>query len=170
MAEEENTEPTEVEEDETQEEGGATEWSPPSKEEFEKVKRTAEARKADMAKLRKELGELKAKAGKTEESAATVAASQKATKRIAGMAALVEAGLTRDQAKDLVAMMKLDEIDVDEDGDGDFEDEIERLKKKFPPLFGEGKKTAPRISTKNRGNGGGKTTYGNPALDAMMQV
>lgn len=156
-------------ESEDTEEEQVEEWTPPSQEEFEKVKRTAEARKADMAKLRKELGEYKAKAGKADDAQAED--SNLKTKRIAGVAALAAEGLNKNQAKMLVKMLDLSSVELDDDGDGDFSDAIESLKETFPQLFTKEaeKKNRPKVSTKNRGDGGGNYATSNPALAEMLK-
>lgn len=173
-------EDTKPEVDETEEktgteEGVEAEWTPPSKEDFEKVRKTAEARKGDVAKLRKELGELKSKLGDKagdEEKAKQSAEVEREmkTKRIAGVAALAGEGLTKDQAKRIVRLLDLSDVELDEDGDGDFSDAIEDLKATFPELFAAKRPARPAVSTKNRGDGGGNASSGNPQLDGMLKT
>lgn len=174
----EETKPdTEVEEtEETTGAGEETEYTPPSKEEWAKIQKTLAARKADVAKYRKELGEAKAKAGKVEQTDAEkaeveqrAAATELKTKRIAGVAALVSEGLSREQAKKFVRLLNLDEVELDDDGDGDFEDAIDELKRDFPELFAT-KTKRPKVSTANRGDGGGNASSGNPQLDGMLKT
>lgn len=170
---------TEVDETEEHEDDATTEeaeYKPPTKEEWSKIQKTLAARKADAAKYRKEAGDWKAKAGKGEQTEAEKAEAEKAaktqaltTKRVAGVAALVGEGLTKEQAKKFVRLMNLEDVDLDEDGDGDFDDAIAELKADFPELFG--KRTArPAVSTKNRGDGGGNASSGNPQLDDMLKT
>lgn len=57
-------------------------------------------------------------------------------KRSEAKAALVAAGVSREQAADLVGFVKLDELDLDDDGEVEgLEDEIERIQKKYPTFF-----------------------------------
>lgn len=173
--EETKPETEEVEQQQAPEQEAEAEWTPPSKEDFEKVRKTAEARKGDVAKLRKELGELKAKLGGQESDEVKQAAKaetdrESRTKRIAGVAALVDAGLGKEQAKRLVRLLNLDDVELDDDGDGDFEDAIDDLKENFPQLFQAAKAGRPKVSTKNRGDGGGNGSAGNPQLDGMLKT
>jgi hypothetical protein len=172
----EETKPEVEESEETGvEEKPEQEWTPPSKEDFEKVRKTAEARKGDVAKLRKELGELKAKLGSQESDETKQAAKAEQdrelkTKRIAGVSALVSEGLSKDQAKKLVRLLDMSEVELDDDGDGDFSDAIDDLKSAFPELFATKRPARPAVSTKNRGDGGGNASSGNPQLDGMLKT
>ena len=57
-------------------------------------------------------------------------------KRSEAKAALVAAGVSRDQAADLVGFVKLDDLDLDDDGEVEgLDDEIERIQKKYPAFF-----------------------------------
>jgi hypothetical protein len=171
----EETKPEVDETEETTETTEPAEWVPPTKEDFEKVKKTAEARKGDVAKLRKELGELKAKAGGKQDDEAKQAekaeqARELKTKRVAGVAALISEGLSKEQAKRMVRLLDLDGVDLDDDGDGDFEDAIDSLKSDFPQLFATKAPGRPKVSAKNRGDGGGNSTSSNPQLDGMLKT
>jgi hypothetical protein len=176
----EDLEKTETDQGADDQDDDADEWTPPSKEDWEKVRNTAAARKADMAKLRKELGELKAKLGKgeqDEERQAEIAEAEREmkVKRLAGVAALTSEGLTKQQAKVAVRLLNLDDVEVDDDGDGDFEDAIAELKEVFPQLFakesggsGGGRTRAPRVATGNRGDGGGASKR-DPEMTKLLQ-
>jgi len=57
-------------------------------------------------------------------------------KRSEAKAALVAAGVSREQAADLVGFVKLDDLDFDDDGEVEgLDDEIERIQKKYPTFF-----------------------------------
>lgn len=57
-------------------------------------------------------------------------------KRSEAKAALVAAGVSREQAADLVGFVKLDDLDLDDDGEVEgLDDEIERIQKKYPTFF-----------------------------------
>lgn len=57
-------------------------------------------------------------------------------KRSEAKAALVAAGVSREQAADLVGFVKLDDLDIDDDGEVEgLDDEIERIQKKYPTFF-----------------------------------
>jgi len=174
----ETTEPEVEETEETTAPAGTddkpAEYTPPTEEEWGKVRKTLDARKGDVAKLRKELGELKAKLGNAADAEEKAKQSVEAerelkTKRIAGIAALVDAGLGKDQAKRMVRLLNLDDVDLDDDGDGDFDDAIEDLKENFPQLFQAARAPKPKVSTRNRGDGGGNASHGNPQLDQMLK-
>lgn len=158
---------TEVEEqvDEQNPEGQEEEqdWTPPARADWEKLNNTARARKEDIAKLRKELGELKAKTsdGKPDEETQRQRDEQTRElriKRVAGMAALAGEGLTRAQAKAAVKLLNLDDVELDDDGDGDFDDAIAELKEIFPQLFAKEEAPArrvPKVTTGDRGSASG---------------
>lgn len=157
--------PTVVEptEDPTQE---PEEWTPPTKEEWEKVTGTLAKRKEEAAAARREAAAAKeaAKSQDASEAAKQVAAAQEASdnraRRSAGITALVEAGMSRAQAKDALGLLKLTDLEVDEDGDVDgVDDAVEELKKKFPGMFPDSKAKPPRQRTADGGgrDGGTKT-------------
>jgi hypothetical protein len=106
------------------------EYKPPTQAEFERMQR----------RLKKFAAERKSKATETarkpaEDDAPAEPADDTRLVRAAGIAALVGAGLTKDQAKSAVRLMDLRGITVDEDGDADLEDEVDELKERFPGLF-----------------------------------
>lgn len=154
-------------EDQDDDEDDEDDQPAPTRAEVEKLRRTAAARKAELTKLRKELGALRAKNkdddGDQEDR--TVVEQETRTKRIAGIAALAGEGMSKAQAKLAVKLLDLDDVELDEDGDGDFEDAIEELREKFPALFakeattsGGGRVRTPRVATGNRGDGGARST------------
>lgn len=139
-------------------EDDADDWTPPSREDFEKLVATAEARKADARKLRAELraanAPKKAAAKKAPAAAAkvddaddgaddapddrwkTTAARQDVA------AALLEAGFTggRKEAREFASLGGLANITVDDEGianDDDVEDVVEHLKAKYSGMFAQ---------------------------------
>ena len=57
-------------------------------------------------------------------------------KRSEAKAALIAAGVSREQAVDLVGFVKFDDLDLDDDGEVEgLDDEIERIQKKYPAFF-----------------------------------
>lgn len=140
------------------------EWTPPTKEEWEKAQRTAEVRKKERDEARREAAAAKEAAAKGKpsddgEAERKVAAAQEASdnraRRAAGITALVEAGLTRAQAKAALPLVKLDKLTVDADGDvdeDDLEEAVKSLRKDFPGMFPDGKRP-PRART---ADGGGR--------------
>lgn len=150
--------PTDSPEDTDPDDRGGDDWTPPSKEEHEKMTRTLAARKKERDDARRELAALKAGqtggTGKTEPPADPEAK----TKRQAGLAALTGAGLTKEQAKDAVRLLNLSGLEVDEDGDVDgIDDAVADLRTKFPGLFP--RKAGGKVDTADRGgaNNGGAT-------------
>jgi len=147
-----NADPAGDEEEDSEEEG--TPWTPPTKEEWEKTQRTAATRKRERDEARREAAAAKEAAGKTTAPAAEdkTAKTEARVKRQAGITALVSEGLSRDQAKELVGMLKLGELDEDGDVEG-LDDSVADLKAKFPALFttAPGKKTPAKVTTTDGG-------------------
>ena len=81
-------------------------------------------------------------------------------KRSEAKAALVAAGVSREQAADLVGFVKLDDLDLDDDGEVEgLDDEIERIQKKYPTFFAK----APRRRRESVAGGGRDTDGRKPA-------
>jgi hypothetical protein len=145
---------------------GGEEYTPPTKEEWEKVQRTLKARKADAATARREAAAAKEAAAKGKDGAADDTAKQEAqaasdnrARRSAGITALVEAGMTKAQAKDALPLMKLDKLAVDQDGDvddDDLSDAVDTLKEKFPGLFAKDGTARPKAPKARTADGGGR--------------
>jgi hypothetical protein len=145
------------------------EYTPPSKEEWEKVQRTLRKRKEEAAQARREAAQArdaaagKGKADDDDAVAKAQEASDNRARRSAGITALVEAGLTKAAAKDALPLLKLDKLAVDADGDvddDDLEDAVSALKAKFPGMFSkDGRVKAPKARTADGGgrDGGTKT-------------
>jgi hypothetical protein len=142
------------------------EWTPPTKEEWEKAQRTAAVRKQERDEARREAAAAKEAAGKAKPDDDASKALEEARKdsdtrarRAAGTIALVDAGMTRTQAKEALALLKLDKLTVDGDGDVDEDDlaeAVKALKEKFPGMFPDGKKL-PKARTADGGGRDGAT-------------
>lgn len=139
-----------------EDEGDDEEWKPPTKAEWERAQRKAKRQEDRITRLTgktpkgKSVDERLAAQlqdgddeddedegdGKTR-SRRRAAPPQDDTKakRMAGVAALMGVGLTKDQAKSAVRLLDLDAVELDDDGDADLEDEIEDLRERFPALF-----------------------------------
>lgn len=150
-------------------------YTPPSEEEWNRVRTTAQKRKEEKKTLQRELAEAKAKLngdgkggkdGKPDEETATKLKDD-ATKardgywkplyvKQAAKAALLDAGL-QGKPERLLKLLDMDEIEVDEDGDLDgLDDQIADLKKDYPDFFV--KKTPGSIDANNKDKGNGKKT------------
>lgn len=147
--------------------GDGDEWTPPSKEEWEKVQGTLRKRKEEAAAARREAAAAKEAAarGKDDDSDAKLAAAQEASdnraRRAAGVTALVAEGMTKAQAKDALSLLKLDKLAVDQDGDVDEEDladAVNALKERFPGMFsGKASAKPPKARTADGGGRDGGT-------------
>lgn len=172
---EETQDPT-VEDPETGETDPEGEWTPPTRDEWERLQRTAAARKRERDEARRTAAQQRDGGQQTEDQKAATAAREdrdKLARRSAGLTALVEAGMTRAQAKEAVGLLKLKNLDVDEDGDVDgVDDAVKELRDKFPGLFpakqgGKGR----RQQTADTGSGGQSTkTPTQRTNDALMKA
>lgn len=161
----ENTEVEETEEgveetDEGSEEQG--EWSPPGKDDWEKLTRAAKARKKERDDARRELAALKNKENEGEESKQEADEASKwreTAARASAATALQAAGFsgTAKQARKLTRLLDLSGAQPDDTGDFDFEDEIDDLKEEFPQLFAREQRQAPvrKPTTADRGGNAG---------------
>lgn len=155
------------------------EWTPPTKEEWDKAQRTAEVRKRERDEARREAAKAREEKGKPADDAdAKVAAAQAASdtraRRAAGITALVEAGMSKAQAKDALTLIKLDKLAVDQDGDvddDDLSDAVKGLKDKFPGLFPvDGKKTPKARSADGGGRDDATKSATDRTTDRMMKA
>jgi hypothetical protein len=121
-----------------------SEWKPPTKGEWERaqrrLKKYAAASRRGKSPDEQLASQLRGKpetddAAEDDGGRAELAAADQRTKRAAGIAALMGAGLTKDQAKRAVGLIDLRNVELDDDGDADLEDEIDDLKEQFPDLF-----------------------------------
>lgn len=143
------------------------EYVPPTREEHARMVAALAARKAEAKEARREAAALKEAAakGKTDPDADDKAArvqeaSDTRARRSAGLTALVEAGMTKAQAKDALPLLKLDKLAVDQDGDVDDEDltdAVKALRSKFPGMFPADGKRHPRARTADNPGGDDKT-------------
>lgn len=155
------------------------EWTPPTKEEWEKAQRTAEVRKRERDEAKREAAKAREEAAKgkpADDADAKVAAAQAASdtraRRAAGITALVEAGMSKAQAKDALTLIKLDKLAVDQDGDvddDDLSDAVKSLKDKFPGLFPASGKTPKARTADGGGRDDATKTATDRTTDRMMK-
>jgi len=133
-----------TEEDDNDEEGDgdeAAEWTPPTKEEWDRqqaalTKANAEAKKRRLAQRKKV-----EKDGDGEDAAekATAEAEQKykaRTIKFAARGALASAGVDQSKLNKAIRLLDLDDLDLSDDDEVDgLDDQIEELKEEFPELF-----------------------------------
>lgn len=153
MAEE--TEPTEVETEETEtpelEETETPEWTPPSREEWERLQNKAAKRDQLLRERQAELAKLK-KPASTEPTEAD--RLRQGMVRTAGRAVLAALDVKdRDDQSAILDAIRLDGIEVDETGEVDTEElesRIEKLRKILgaPQVI---KAPRPRVDTRDRG-------------------
>lgn len=133
------------------------EWKPPSKEDWEKL-----VKQRDSLKARQREQEEKERAAAAEKLTTEQRQAQEATtaqvnktKRLGAITALVEAGLTREAAKQAVRLVDLDAVEIDQDDDVDASDAVKALKEQFPQLFyrQRGNGGAPERVTRDRSGG-----------------
>lgn len=175
-----NVDPTTDPDDNDPDDGG--EWTPPTREEWEKAQRTMAARKRERDDARREAAQLRdgvkpkadpadPAAGKAEEKAAAREESDNRARRAAGIAALVEAGLTRAAAKEAIPLLKLKGLEVDADGDVDEEglaDAVAAMKERFPGMF-PGRKSSRQRTADGGGPRGGTKSATDRTTDALLR-
>jgi hypothetical protein len=132
------------------------EWTPPSKEDFEKLQRTAAARKKERDAYAKRLRE--ATAGKEDKPDPMVEVNA----RIVGERArteLAKVGITDDDDQDTVLdVLDLSGVEVDERGRPDRDaiatmvDELRRVFRESAPV--NGRRRAPAVDTRDKGGAG----------------
>jgi len=84
-------------------------------------------------------------------------------KRVEARAAFIDAGVPKDQAADLAAFVKLDDLDLDDDGNVEgLDQEVDRIRKKYPSFFA--KKTVRRKSVAGDGDRNGEDRKSKRAL------
>jgi len=162
---------------------GGDDFKPPTKDEWAKVQRALRKANREAANLRKKSspggsgGDDSGKdADATRAAKAEAEKTEMRTKRTAGMLALTSEGLNRDQAKRLVGLLNLDDVEVDEFGDADLEDQIEDLKEEFPALFAKdedrrGGARRPRTSGgRSSSDGGGTKTPDQTHSERMLRA
>lgn len=142
----------------------AAAWTPPSKEEWERVKRTMVKRKEEKLAVQKELNALRdqSRTAETEHEKAVREAAERAEARYkpivvnkAARAALIQAGglaaVEDDKAKAdarmkrLLKLIDLDDLSIDDDGEVlGLDEQIEGLKADYPELFTQPVKPRPK--------------------------
>lgn len=136
--------------DEGTESGG--DWTPPTKDEHDRMKSALAARKTENNRLKAELKAAKESGDKPDPAAE----ADLRLKRSATRSALEGAGLTREGAKAALKIVNLDALELDEDGDVDAADLLELIRSSFAPLFkSNGGKPTPGkpVSAKKPGAG-----------------
>lgn len=152
MAEE--TEPTEVETEEVEtEEPEAEEWTPPSREEWERLQNKAAKRDQLLRERQAELAKLKGESEKPTEPTEADRLRQGMV-RTAGRAVLAALDVKdRDDQSAILDAIRLDGIEVDETGEVDTE-ELESRIEKLRKILGAPqpvKTPRPRVDTRDRG-------------------
>lgn len=121
---------------------GKDAWTPPTKEEHDKIVSTMAARKTEINRLKAELRTAKEEKDKPDPAAE----ADLRAKRSATRSALETAGLTKDGAKDALKILNLNVMEMDEDGDVDAADLLALIRSAFAPLFKTEGKTTPARS------------------------
>lgn len=134
-------------------------WQPPTREQFEKMRRDLAKANAESKTRREQLAELQRATedadGKLarERAEAAEAKYKPIAVRAAARAAFLEAGLTAggDAVAKLVRMLDLDGIEISDSGDVvGLDDQVAALKADFPALFSSPKPRPPRLDTGSR--------------------
>lgn len=158
----ETTPNPELDPDENEPENEPEAWTPPTKEEHEKMKAALAARKKERDEAKRELAQLR---DKDKNSTQPTPDPDVKTKRQGVIAALVEAGLTRDQAKAAVPLIDLSSVEIDEDGDVEAVEHVTRLRTTFPGLFPT--KRTPPVNT--QGGRSTNTPTGDKVTDQLLR-
>jgi len=134
----------------------ADDWTPPTKEEHERMQRALAKANAEAKDWRTKHKALADQHGSDADKAAReqAEAAEKRYKpvavRAAAKAAFLEAGLqgaTPDRVAKLVRMLDLDSLDIDDSGDvSGLADQVASIKKDYPELFAPADKRPPRVS------------------------
>jgi hypothetical protein len=152
-----------VSEDDTDDPGtgegdaGDDEYTPPTRDEWDRVKRAMKKAQEDTRRWRKKAQELEqGKEGASEEAGKQVADKYRPLLiQTKAQAALLEAGVETGKAARALKLLDLSDLDVDDDGEVDgLTDQVDDLKNEWPELFEakqEKRQRAPRV------NGAGRT-------------
>lgn len=163
------TAPGQVEQDaddgaEVEQEGGeATEWAPPSQEEWE---RTQAALKKANAEARKNRLKVKAAAegvadqdAEREITARVEAKMKPVVVRAAARAAFAEAGMDAKAVSRAFRLLDLDDVTIDEDGEvSGLAEQVEEIREEFPGMFAAKPGARPRTGKVDAGRTGGEST------------
>lgn len=152
-------------------------FTPPTREEVERMRATMRARKEERDRARAELRKLKASGGsdagkdddarRRDEQDAERERWRTSAARSAAAAQLTAAGFSGSakQARNLTKLLDLTEAEPDKDGDFDFGDEIDDLKDEYPMLFRSGDEPPgrrARTTTADRGRDAGRDDTDDP--------
>lgn len=155
------------------------EWTPPTKDEHEKMQRALAKANAEAKTHREAARALQAKSEDADGKAAREAAeaAEKRFKpvavRAAAKAAFLEAGLqgsTPERIARVVRMLDLDALDIDDDGDvTGLTEQVRAVKADYPELFAPADKRPPRVSTGDKPLTNGRTN-GRPQRASDLQA
>lgn len=137
-----------------------TEWTPPTKDEWERTKAALAKANGEARDNRLKLRDAK-QASEDADSKAAREAAEAAEKRLkpvavrsAARAAFLEAGLTDakpERVAKLLRMLDLDELDITDDGEvAGLDEQVTAIKADYPELFAKSKQGAPRIDGSDR--------------------
>lgn len=154
-------------------------WTPPSKEEDNKVKKALAKANAEAKKWREQAQALQRQS--EDDAGKAVREAQEAAERklkpiavkAAAKAAFLEAGAKPERVARLMALLKLDEITVDDDGEVTGVDEqVAELKADVPELFGtlDKQPRTPRVSASDRPPANGRPQTTGDKIAAMLGV
>lgn len=180
---------TEVEEvEETEEEAVVEEWTPPSKEDWEKLNASATLARTEAANRRKWLKEhgIDPRTGKklaSDPPATDNKELQAAVQRAEDSDARAKRSLTAAVRRELRAngvvsdmvdlalpRIKMADLDVDDDGDIDgLADQIDALKQKYPTLFTPKEEPAKKVSKSVAGTVRKETTSKQPSFADLLR-
>jgi hypothetical protein len=157
---------------------GSDDWTPPSREEVDKLHKALAKANAE-AKQRRE--QLQAAQRQTEDDTgkAVREAQEAAEKRLkpvavraAAKAAFLEAGLQggSDRVTKMAKLLDLDALEIDDDGEvTGLAEQVAAVKEDYPELFTAEKQTrAPRVSASDRPGTNGRTQSTGEKIAAMV--
>lgn len=147
---------------------GQDDWTPPSKEDYEKVQKALAKANAEAKQRREQLQALQRQSeGDAEKTAreAQEAAERKlkpVAVRAAAKAAFLEAGLQggSERVAKMTKLLDLDALEIDDDGEvSGLAEQVATVKADYPELFGtqEKQQRTPRVSVSDRPSANGKS-------------
>jgi hypothetical protein len=173
----EEQEELETEEEESEEnEEEQEEWTPPTKEEVQKLQNALKKANANNKRWREKALSKKSEETSDDDAEDKIAAkaAELAKPRIIkseAKSALIEAGGTN--LKGLIRLLDTDQLEVDDDGDVEgLEDEIDRLKEDYPEMFKseeEAPKPRKRFPKADAGARGGKPDSTKSATEIQVE-
>ena len=148
-----DTEPETPDAPDTPDTGEADEWTPPDKDAWAKLQKTAERRDKALREAQAKIKELSGQQDKPTEPDKDALANTKIL-RAEARSVLAGTGITdKDDQLAVLDVLRLDGIDVDDDGEPDTEELEERISK-LRKAFGGSAPAArrvPRVDTRDRG-------------------